>query len=540
VVGLALVMLAGHAWLRQGETAADGAHSWSIWLALPVFVFVAVVAVQPALALPPWPLFAALAVLLLAFSATSLHGGGAILHVASVIASMLVLLGWATISADASPWPLVAMLAAGVVVTFCLAWIAVARRAGDHSDIVPSGAIGAAVLAQFVAIVAATKAGTPGIVVVTLAQVALLVTMMAVAARRAWHDVPLMGIATMVLALAFTPADVWWHRLLLGGALYLPFVLYPLVLERRVAASRLPYVAAIVASAVFFVAARDAVMRGGLASVIGLLPLAQAVLLAALLRQLLSLQPAGSRDQGRLALVAGTALAFVTVAIPLQLDRQWLTIGWALEGAALVWLFRRIAHPGLFFTAMGLFVAVFFRLVTNPAVLTYATRAAVPILNWYLYAYGVCAMAMFIAARWLKPGAGTPPPPVPRASDVLAAGGGIILFVLLNIEIADFFSEGPTLAFRFGMTVAQDLTYTIGWLLYGMALLAIGIAAHRPSTRVASLLLITVTVLKCFLYDLSSLEGLYRVASFVGLAVSLALVSVALQKYVLAPSRGRR
>jgi uncharacterized membrane protein len=173
-------------------------------------------------------------------------------------------------------------------------------------------------------------------------------------------------------------------------------------------------------------------------------------------------------------------------------------------------------------------------------VLTYATREAVPILNWYLYAYGVCAFAMFVAARWLKPAADAPPTRVLRASNLLTAAGGIILFVLLNIEIADFFSEGPILAFRFGMTVGQDLTYTIGWLAYGMALLVIGIAAHRPPARVASLLLITVTVLKCFLYDLSSLEGLYRVASFAGLAVSLALVSVALQKYALGPVKGSR
>jgi uncharacterized membrane protein len=540
VVGLALVMLAGHAWQRQQDPAAGGARSWNVWLALPVFIFVAVVAVQPALALPPWPIFAALAVLLLAFSATSLHGGEATLHVASVMASMVVLLGWTTIAADTNPWPLVAMLAPGVLVVFCLGWIAVARRAGDRGDLVPSGAIGAVVLAQFVTTVAATKAGTPGIVAVTFAQVALLVTMMAVASRRAWHDAPFLGIATMVLAVALTPPDVWWHRLLLGGALYMPFVLYPIVLGTRAATSRAPCIAAIVTSAVFFLVGRDAMMSGGLSSVIGLLPVAQAVLLAALLRQLLSLQAAGSRDQARLALVAGASLAFVTVAIPLQLDRQWITIGWALEGAALVWLFRRIPHPGLFWTSMGLFVAVFLRLVTNPAVLTYATREAVPILNWYLYAYGVCAIAMFVAARWLKPAADALPTPVLRASNLLTAAGGIILFVLLNIEIADFFSEGATLAFRFGMTVAQDLTYTIGWLLYGMALLVIGIAAHRPSTRVASLLLITVTVLKCFLYDLSSLEGLYRVASFAGLAVSLALVSVALQKYVLGPVKGPR
>ena len=50
--------------------------------------------------------------------------------------------------------------------------------------------------------------------------------------------------------------------------------------------------------------------------------------------------------------------------------------------------------------------------------------------------------------------------------------------------------------------------------------------------------LIVLTTFKCFLYDLGSLEGLYRVGSFVGLAMSLALVSVALQRFVLAKPEG--
>jgi uncharacterized membrane protein len=51
--------------------------------------------------------------------------------------------------------------------------------------------------------------------------------------------------------------------------------------------------------------------------------------------------------------------------------------------------------------------------------------------------------------------------------------------------------------------------------------------------RIASLVLVAVTTVKCFLYDLRSLDGLYRVSAFVGLGISLALVSVAMQKYVL-------
>ena len=67
-----------------------------------------------------------------------------------------------------------------------------------------------------------------------------------------------------------------------------------------------------------------------------------------------------------------------------------------------------------------------------------------------------------------------------------------------------------------------------------MILLGAGIYLHNRPARVAAVSLIAVTAFKCFLYDLASLGGLYLVASFVGLAIALALVSLVLQKYVLA------
>ena len=78
--------------------------------------------------------------------------------------------------------------------------------------------------------------------------------------------------------------------------------------------------------------------------------------------------------------------------------------------------------------------------------------------------------------------------------------------------------------------------HTIAWTSSHI-LLAAGIIARAKPARVAAVIMIAVTTFKCFLYDLRSLEGLYRVSAFVGLAISLALVSLALQKYVLAPER---
>jgi uncharacterized membrane protein len=227
----------------------------------------------------------------------------------------------------------------------------------------------------------------------------------------------------------------------------------------------------------------------------------------------------------------------VTVAIPLQLHHQWITIGWALEGAALAWLYRRIPHRGLLYSGVALMAAVFVRLALNPEILYYEPRGALRIFNWYLYAYAICAAACFAAARWYS---STDDRIVGslRATRLLPAAGGILLFLLLNIEIADYYATGPAITFRFGAAVSQDLTYTIGWLVFGLILLLVGIWMRSHAARIAAVMLIAVTTFKAFLYDLSSLAGLYRVASFVGLAISLALVSLVLQKYVLTRQQG--
>ena len=69
--------------------------------------------------------------------------------------------------------------------------------------------------------------------------------------------------------------------------------------------------------------------------------------------------------------------------------------------------------------------------------------------------------------------------------------------------------------------------------LVAVGMLIAGIAFHTRSARVAALLLLVVTILKCFLHDLARLGGLYRVGSLLGLAISLVLVGILLQKFVM-------
>ena len=532
--GLTLVTLAGHAWagrrvVHEAEPASAARFSQGLYLALVGHLFLVLIAGNREWSLPPWPIFGALAVMTLGTSAASLVTRTASLHAAGVIGAALVVFTWAG-AAGSPAWGLTIVVAAAAVSLFALAWIALDGR---------TSAMAAAVVLFLgdLAVLSGTETNAPApFLAQLLIHVFDVAAILTLTARYRWRFVALAAVVPAWMAVVqwqSLPASEWRSLLLLAAALYAVFISYPLILGARARGDRDPYVAAVLASAMFFFGGRHAFEAGGLGWAVGVVPVGVAAILAFLLRSLLRLEPAGERDIGRLALVAGAALGFVTVAIPLQLDHQWITIGWALEGAAMAWLYRRIPHRGLLYGATALLAAVFVRLAANPEILLYEPRGSMRILNWYLYAYLICAASMFAAAWWMSGTEDRLFAGMPRMSVLLQAAGVILLFLLLNIEIADFYSTGPTIVFRFGATVSQDLTYTIGWLAFGLLLLAAGIYAKSRAARITAVALIAVTTLKCFLFDLKSLGGLYRVASLMGLALSLVLVSMVLKKYAL-------
>jgi hypothetical protein len=545
---MTLLTLGGYAWAHaqasrnaSGEPAAAPAFAQGLYLGLIGHLFLFFVAVNREWSVPPWPLFGTVVVVTLATSAASLITRAVALHAAGVTAAAVIVTAWTAV-ASVMPWTLAGVLASGAVAGFALIWQLAARtRGGGMLAAMAAGVV--LFVAEFTIIAAGAAQDPPPPLFLTAAHVITLSTILALTWTNAWR-----GVAIAAAAVAWAAVFQWevsrqlateWRSLLmLTSALYSVFIAYPLIVGRRATEARDPWVAAIVASAMAFFAGRAALEAGGYAQVIGLLPVIEGLVLVVLLRLLLRMEAPTDRDLGRLALVAGSALAFATVAIPLQLEQQWITIGWALEGAALAWLFRRIPHRGLLLASASLLTVVFIRLALNPAVFVYEPRGELRILNWYLYTYAVAAAAMLVAAWWLAKTDDSVREGLPRVSHLLPVGAVILLFLLLNIEIADFYATGPEITFRFGAAVSQDLTYTIGWLLFGLFLLTAGIYMHARPARVAAVVMIAVTTFKCFLYDLGSLGGLYRVGSLVGLAVSLALVALALQKFVLVkPSR---
>lgn len=539
ILALSLAMMGGHfaslRWLAPPDPEAPDSAP-ALWSALAGYLFLFAIAANVAWAVPPWPLFGALAVMALAFGTAALAASNPAIHFVSIAMTALAFVVWRPIAQQAglTHTPIAAY---GVLVAFALAWIAVMRR---FEAVAATAAVTAIVIAELNLVVMTQVLPLPSLTISLTAHVPAMVILLALVTRYAWTwgaaaTAALGGLAAASILL--TSPTVGRDVLIYAGAIYAPFALYPFVLGARAREERDPYVAALIAGAWCFAVARRGMALAELEWMVGIVPVLLGAVTTLHLSQLLRIQPSGERDLGRLALVAGAALAFLTVAIPLQLRHQWITIGWALEGAAVAWLYTRIPHRGLLLMCVALFAAVFVRLGLNPDVFVYEPRGETRILNWYLYTYVIAAAAMGTAAWFLSKTDDQLGGSLPRPRHLLPAAAGILLFMLLNIEIADYYSTGPEILFRFGSSIQQDLTYTIAWLIFGIITLAAGIVAKARPARIAAVVLIAVTAFKCFLYDLSSLGGLYRVGAFIGLAISLTLVSVVLQKYVLAPEK---
>lgn len=326
-----------------------------------------------------------------------------------------------------------------------------------------------------------------------------------------------------------------WYLVFLGV-----FAVFPFLFLRLFAGKVVPLATAALVGLPQFFLLHKLVKAAYPNPVMGLLPAAFAIPALVSLVIVLKRIPADSPARmSQLAFFGGVGLFFITLIFPIQFDRQWITIGWALEGAALLWLFHRVPHSGLRLTGCGLLLAAFIRLALNPAVFDYHPRSATPIFNWYLYAYGIVTGCLFAGARLLAPPRNfilkTNVPPI------LVALGTVLAFLLLNIEIADYFgTPGTALTFQFSGNFARDMTYSIAWGLFALVLLVIGIAKQVRPSRYAALGLLVVTLLKLFFHDLAQLSQLYRIGAFVGVSVIFILASFAYQRFYAASNKQPR
>jgi uncharacterized membrane protein len=202
------------------------------------------------------------------------------------------------------------------------------------------------------------------------------------------------------------------------------------------------------------------------------------------------------------------ALGFITIAIPLQLEAVWITIGWLAEAAALLLLSTRLPQqPAQAFRILGSFAlgAAIFRMFFlenfHPHVF---------LLNMRALSYAI-AVAIFSGIAISSH----------RFCRFATASLHALALIGLTLEVNDFVHASKA---------ARDFSWSALWMLYGAALMIAGFRRGSSLLRYLALILIGLTVGKVFLYDLSALQRVYRILSFIALGVLLLAISFAYQR----------
>jgi uncharacterized membrane protein len=222
------------------------------------------------------------------------------------------------------------------------------------------------------------------------------------------------------------------------------------------------------------------------------------------------------------------AIAFITIAIPLKLDREWITIGWLIESGVLLFVsvktrtnfLRYLAAIALCF---GLFRLLFFDRY-NTETLVFNARFAT---------YAVAIAVLGGIAVFGKRHASESEQPLLR---IAVIGANLLALIALTLEASDYFDRmmfaGASYNYHFyrDVSVERGFTYSAIWLLYGVVLMAVGFRNRSAFVRWQALILIAFTTGKVFIYDVSQLGGSYRILSFIALGAVLLGISFVYQR----------
>jgi len=116
------------------------------------------------------------------------------------------------------------------------------------------------------------------------------------------------------------------------------------------------------------------------------------------------------------------------------------------------------------------------------------------------------------------------------------AGLALLLGLLwLKLEVRHAYQPGG-LGMWHATSDAESWTVSAVWIIAALVLFGAGIWSRIAVLRYGGLAILVVSVLKVFLIDMAGLEGLYRVASFLGLGLSLVAIGFVYQRFVQHPA----
>ncbi len=160
----------------------------------------------------------------------------------------------------------------------------------------------------------------------------------------------------------------------------------------------------------------------------------------------------------------------------------------------------------------------------NPA-WGYEAISSTAVFNELLLAFGYPALISLLLYRFYEP----------AFRRRFAIGACLTGFVFVNLEIRHLWQGGVDI--NLPTSNGEIYTYTIVWMVLAIMLLLAGSIKFGNVVYKGGMGLLLLVVAKIFLIDTADLEGLLRVASFMGLGLSLLGLAYLYQRYNLQPDR---
>jgi len=221
------------------------------------------------------------------------------------------------------------------------------------------------------------------------------------------------------------------------------------------------------------------------------------------------------------------AIVFITIAIPLKLDAHWITIGWLVESAVLLFVaVKSSAHFLRIFAGCALALGVFRLLFIdnfNVQTLIFNARFAT-----FLVAIAILAGIVAAGERY----ASEKEMPFVKLAGIAL---NLLALVALTSEASGYFSRQIVAMYQHRnmyeairqLEIARDFSFSAIWIIYGAAMMVIGFWKRSAFIRWQAMVLLAVTIGKVFLYDSRKLQQGYRILSFIALGVMLMAISYA-------------
>jgi len=212
-------------------------------------------------------------------------------------------------------------------------------------------------------------------------------------------------------------------------------------------------------------------------------------------------------------------------------ERGTYPIMWFALAAPMLWGARRhgnivLRHAGFCFAFLALCMSVLFCALLRNPLWTAESVGTTPIFNWLLYVFGIQAIAAACFAWYLQKAVEQE-----RGLALPSAIASLLLvFVLVTLEVRQYF-EGEFLNVA-ARSHTEMIAYSFAWAVLGTLLLVAGILRQSQFLRWSSLVIMFVTVIKVFLFDMTDLQDMQRVLSFAGLGLSLMALAVVYQHFV--------